>query len=171
MRQRGIDDRPEPMPKKTAEERENQRENFVQYVLQARRECEEEELEQCRETENALEDHMKEKFGDEYVPMKHHLMNYQVKNLLKEHSKLTPQNEKSKFHFYLGGEGQTEDQISGIKKRKSSSAKKQLPANVSDDSGDELQDRAEIRDAANKQDAADKQDAAEKQDVAEMEED
>ena len=57
-----------------------------------------------RNGEAGFSDFMQEKFK-EYVPLKHHMMTYERKNYMKQHSKLTPAAELSPFNCYTGGEG------------------------------------------------------------------
>lgn len=102
---------------KGREEREAQQEQFREFMKAARREVEQDEIVECFEMESAIDDFTRTTVDKEYVPLRYHLMNYQKRNVLKEHSKLTPQNEKSIFNFYTGGEGQTEEQMRGIKTR------------------------------------------------------
>lgn len=60
---------------------------------------------------------MSGKFPD-YVPLQHHLMDYEVENILRQYSKTTAESELSVFNLYTGGEGQTEERMGKIEGRK-----------------------------------------------------
>ena len=92
---------------------------------------------QVRESENKVGAFMAEKFSS-YVHLKHHLMNFQRENVLKQFSKETPANELSKFNLYLGGENQTSERFHGMDERKASSAAKERE-DVSEEEEDEVE--------------------------------
>lgn len=105
------------------------------FVYDCRRAVEVRSRTQVRESEQRIEQLMKDRFGDEYVPLRHHLMAYQEENIMKQSSKTTPANELSVFNYYVGGENQTKEQMMGIGKRKASKA-----AEKREPSGDEGSD-------------------------------
>ena len=108
----------------TGEERRAQGEEFASYMMECRRKCEAEEIEEIAETENLLEGFMADRFR-QYVPLDHHLMGYQMRNVLAEYSKETPAALKSKYNLYLGGEGQGRESMSNVGERVSSRAREE----------------------------------------------
>ena len=73
------------------------------------------------EAEGKVEDFMSVKF-DSYIPLKHHNFNCERQNVMRQYSKMTPEDELSKFKLYTGGQGQTEEKFDQIEERKVSSA-------------------------------------------------
>ena len=114
-------------------EREGKQEARLQYVMQCRRLCEAPSQEEVREAEGRVGDFMQIKFPT-YIPLRYHLMEYQQRNIMKQHSDLTPGEELSIFNFYTGGEGQTEEQMLGIAAKKPTSAA--VPREDTDDEDD-----------------------------------
>ena len=100
--QRGLQKEEDLAAATTVEERAAQREEFAEYMRKCRREVEDEDLEEVREVEGMVEDFMAARFKT-YVPLKNHLMRYQMRNVVFEFSKETPASLKSKYNLYLGG--------------------------------------------------------------------
>lgn len=108
--------------KLTAEEKTGRQKKFEQFVEKARRETEREDsCSQMDHSETTVGDAMLQLFPD-YVPLNNHLMRYEMANILKQHSKLTPASQLSVYNLYTGGEGQSEERMKGKTARKVSSA-------------------------------------------------
>ena len=94
---------------------------------------------QIRDSENRIQEFMSTKFPN-YVHLRHHLMDYQKANVLKQYSKTTPDEELSKFNLYLGGENQTSAKFDNMEERKKSSAAKEREE-VTDEEEDEPEEK------------------------------
>ena len=100
--------------------------------MKCRRDVEKMSKEELLEAENRIEDMMNDWF-DTYIPLKYHLHTYQERNIMKQHSLLTPEAELSVFNLYTGGEGQTRQQMAGIAPRKESEAVKHVDSGSEDE--------------------------------------
>lgn len=128
-------DEKRPRKKKTLEERAQLEKKQREFVLECRRRVEKRSRQQIRDSENRVGAYMGEKFP-RYVHLKYHLLDYQKENLIKQHSKMTPEEELSVFNLYLGGENQTEEKFKKMEGRKASSAAKEREE-VSEEEEDE----------------------------------
>ena len=134
-------DKQRPRKAKTLEERAAADKKRRDFVLECRRRVEKRSRQQVRESENKVQAFMTEKFTS-YVHLKHHLMNFQRENVMKQFSKETPAEELSKYNLYLGGENQTSERFQGIEDRKASSAAKER-----EDVSEEEEDKVEEEEA------------------------
>ena len=98
MEQRGLDSKPQ----KLTEEQKQQR--WKEVVDQAQEEVNNSTSDNNRveQSEVVVDDFMRSEF-EEYVPLEHHLMKYEMTNIIKQYSKTTPESELSVFNLYLGG--------------------------------------------------------------------
>ena len=118
-------DMKEPRKKLTQEQKKERLAEMKRYMSGARAVTEQMTMQEIKEAEARVEAFMATQFT-EYVPLKHHLFNFQARNVRKQHSKLTPQDELSKFNLYVGGEGQTEEKMSKYEERKASSVAREV---------------------------------------------
>ena len=103
-------------PREKCEDAKKRTEEQRAFVNDCRRKVENLTREQIRESEGRVERFMKRQFK-RYIPLRHHLMGFQEANLIKQHSKTTPESELSIYNNYTGGDGQTLEQISAIAPR------------------------------------------------------
>ena len=115
-----------------AEDREKKEEKRREFIMKCRRDVEKMSQEEVLKAENRIEDMMNDWF-DTYIPLKYHLHTYQERNIMKQHSLLTPEAELSVFNLYTGGEGQTRQQMAGIAPRKQSEAVKHVDSGSEDE--------------------------------------
>ena len=122
MQDRGMK---EPRKKLTYDEKRERLAEMRRYMSGARAATETMTLNEIKAAEERVEAFMATKFK-EYVPLANHLFNFQRRNVLKQHSKLTPADELSKFNLFVGGEGQTEERMSKMEERKPSSVAREV---------------------------------------------
>ena len=119
-------------PRTLLKDREQISEEQHAFVMACRRLVEKGRFEQTRDAENRLGEFMAYRF-EEYIPLKHHLMMYQEHNIIKQYSELTPESELIVYNLYTEGQGHTEDRITRIPPRKSSSKAKKVEEVLSDE--------------------------------------
>ena len=85
----GPEEVQQPRQKKTLDDRVLLPFKQRAFVYDCRRKIEVRSRTQVRESEQRIEKLMKDKFGEEYVPLRYHLMAYQEHNIMQQSSKTT----------------------------------------------------------------------------------
>ena len=78
-------------------------------------------MHEIMQAETKVGDFMQEKFRC-YIPLKYHNFDFEKRNVMRQHSKMTKEEDLSKFNMYTGGQGQTEEKFEKIAERNASSA-------------------------------------------------
>ena len=102
-------------------EKEERLEEFRRYMSGARAVTEQMSLHEIMQAEGKIDDFMRDKFPS-YLPLKNHNFDFERRNVMRQYSKMTPEDELSKFNLYTGGQGQTEEKFEKLEERKASSA-------------------------------------------------
>ena len=133
----GAEDDPKRIrKKKTLQERAEEEKKRREFVWECRRRVEKRARQQIRDSKNRVGEFMGQNFP-RYVHLRHHLMDFQKENVMKQFSKTTPDSELSKYNLFLGSERHTEKKFEDMDERKTSSAAREREE-VTDEEVDEV---------------------------------
>jgi hypothetical protein len=110
--------------KLTEEQRDERHKRYEERILQNVDATKKLTAEQMAKSEAKIEKFIEERFT-EYIPLKNHLQKWQMRNVLREHSRLTPASELSKYNLFTGGQGQTKEAMELIPGKSAGSCAKE----------------------------------------------